>query len=36
MMAFNHAQPALLYICPYLVLGSTGLALSRHSTLDFS
>eukprot|EP00438_Fugacium_kawagutii_P009183 Skav206224 [mRNA] locus=scaffold1844:608918:610015:- [translate_table: standard] len=30
MVVFNHAQPALLYICPYLLLGSAAVALARR------
>ena len=29
MVVFNHAQPALLYICPYLLLGSVAVAFRR-------
>lgn len=30
MIIFNHAQPALLYICPGLLLGSIGVAFARQ------
>ena len=30
MMAFQHAQPALLYICPYLIIASVCTALARR------
>eukprot|EP00435_Cladocopium_sp_Y103_P053154 s514_g16.t9 len=29
MVVFNHAQPALLYICPYLLIGSVAVAFHR-------
>lgn len=29
MVVFNHAQPALLYICPYLLIGSVAVAFRR-------
>lgn len=29
MVVFNHAQPALLYICPYLLISSVSVALRR-------
>eukprot|EP00434_Breviolum_minutum_P028405 symbB.v1.2.025128.t1/scaffold2423.1/size79540/3 len=29
MVVFNHAQPALLYICPYLLIGSVAVAIAR-------
>ncbi|CAK8995423.1 Minor histocompatibility antigen H13 (Intramembrane protease 1) (IMP-1) (IMPAS-1) (hIMP1) (Presenilin-like protein 3) (Signal peptide peptidase) [Durusdinium trenchii] len=32
MIIFNHAQPALLYICPGLLLGSIGVAFARAET----
>ena len=29
MVVFNHAQPALLYICPFLLIGSVAMASAR-------
>ncbi|CAE7283362.1 Hm13 [Symbiodinium natans] len=34
MMAFQHAQPALLYICPYLIIASVCTALARGELAD--
>ena len=31
MMVFQHPQPALLYICPYVLMASLGVALARWS-----